>query len=178
MFMLLLLKDLLVKFIITCTLKNKLTTRLCLVEAYLASLHDLVSFKIEHSKSSRKRLVTKENAIDRASFQLVQFFPFIKDKAFAPKHMEVTHLGDSVVHQLIASFLLMDPEVNHGGHIARGIDPAQNLLGVLCSLSIIRAISQKVLFLLSTTPFWEAYTYSKTSVQDPSHGKRFQSMGF
>jgi hypothetical protein len=48
MFMLLLLKDLLTKLIITCTLKDKLNTWLCLVEGYLASLHDLVSFKIEH----------------------------------------------------------------------------------------------------------------------------------
>jgi F0F1-type ATP synthase membrane subunit a len=47
MFVLLLLKDLLVKFIITCTLKDKPTTWLCLVEGYLASLHDLVSYKIE-----------------------------------------------------------------------------------------------------------------------------------
>jgi hypothetical protein len=46
MFMLLLLKDLLAKFIITYTLKDKLTTRLFLVEGYLAILHDLVSFKI------------------------------------------------------------------------------------------------------------------------------------
>jgi hypothetical protein len=46
-YMFLLLKDLLAKFIITCTLKNKLTTWLCFVEGYLASLHDLVSFKIE-----------------------------------------------------------------------------------------------------------------------------------
>jgi hypothetical protein len=49
MFMLFLLKDLLTKLIITCTLKDKLTTWLCLVEGYLASLHDLVSFKIEHT---------------------------------------------------------------------------------------------------------------------------------
>jgi hypothetical protein len=46
MFMLLLLKDLLTKLIITCTLKNKLTMWLCLIEGYLASLHDLVRFKI------------------------------------------------------------------------------------------------------------------------------------
>jgi hypothetical protein len=48
-FMLLLLKDLLAKLTITCTLKDKLTTWLCLVEGYVASLHDLVSFKIEHT---------------------------------------------------------------------------------------------------------------------------------
>jgi hypothetical protein len=64
MFMLLLLKDLLAKLIITCTLKHKLTTWLCLVEGYLASLHDLVSFKIEHTICSRMRCITKENTID------------------------------------------------------------------------------------------------------------------
>jgi hypothetical protein len=31
---------------------------------------------------------------------------------------------------------------------------AQNLLGVLCSSSIVGAISHKVLFFLSTIPFW------------------------
>jgi hypothetical protein len=39
-FMLLLLKDLLAKLIITSTLKDKLTTWLCLVEGYLTSLCD------------------------------------------------------------------------------------------------------------------------------------------
>jgi hypothetical protein len=63
-FMLLLLNDLLAKFIITCTLKNKLTTWLCLVEGYLASLHDLVSLKVEHMICSRMRCITKENTID------------------------------------------------------------------------------------------------------------------
>jgi hypothetical protein len=60
MFMLLLLKDLLAKPIITCTLKDKLTTWLCLVEGYFARLHDLVSFKIEHMICSRMRCITKE----------------------------------------------------------------------------------------------------------------------
>jgi hypothetical protein len=41
--------NLLAKFIITCTLKDKLTTWLCLVEGYLTNLHDLVSFKIKHT---------------------------------------------------------------------------------------------------------------------------------
>jgi hypothetical protein len=59
MFMLLLLKDLLAKFIVTCTLKDKLTTWLCLVEGYLTSLHDLVRFKIEHKICFRMRCITK-----------------------------------------------------------------------------------------------------------------------
>jgi hypothetical protein len=65
MFMLLL-KDLLAKFLVTCTLINKVW--MCLVEGNLASLHDLVSFKIEHSKSSRMRCVSKKMPlIDLAS---------------------------------------------------------------------------------------------------------------
>jgi hypothetical protein len=112
MFMLLLLKDLLTKFIITCTLKDKLTKWLCLVEGYLASIHDLVSFKIEHTMCSRVRCITKENTIDRPSFKLIQLLPFLKDKTFATKDMEVTYLGYATVHQLVTNFLLVDSEVD------------------------------------------------------------------
>jgi hypothetical protein len=80
MFMLLLLKDLLAKLIITCTLKDKLTTWLCLVEGYLSSLHDLVSFNIGHTTCSRMRCVTKENTNDRPSFKLSNFFHFFRIK--------------------------------------------------------------------------------------------------
>jgi hypothetical protein len=111
-FMLLLLKGFLAKFIITCTLKDKLTMWLCLVEGYLTSLHDLVSFKIEHTICSKMRCITKENTIDRPSLKLVQLLPFLKDKALATKDMEVTHLGCATVHQLVAGFLLMQCEVD------------------------------------------------------------------
>jgi hypothetical protein len=109
MFILLLLKDLLAKFVVTCTLKNKLTTWLCLVKGYLASLHNLVSFRIEHTKCSRVRCVTKENAIDRPSLELVQLLLFLKNEAFTTKDMEVTHLGCATVQQFIACFLLVNP---------------------------------------------------------------------
>jgi hypothetical protein len=112
MFMLLLLQHLLAKLIITCTLKDKLTTWLCLVEGYLASLHDLVSFKIEHTICSRMRCITKENTIDRPNLKLIQLLPFLQNKAFAPKDMEVTHLGCATGHQFVACFLLMHPEVD------------------------------------------------------------------
>jgi hypothetical protein len=112
MFMLLLLKDLLAKLIITCTLKNKLTTWLCLIEGYLASLHDLVSFKIEHMICSRMRCITKENTINRPSLKLIQLLPFVKNKTLASKDMEVTHLGCVTVHLLVAGFLLMHSEVD------------------------------------------------------------------
>jgi hypothetical protein len=112
MFMHLLLKDLLTKFIITCTVKDKLTTWLCLIEGYLASLHDFVSFKIEHTICSRVRCTTKESTIDRLSLKLIQLLPFLKNETLATKDMEVTHLGCATVHQLIASFLLMHSEVD------------------------------------------------------------------
>jgi hypothetical protein len=112
MFMLLLLKDRLAKFIITCTLKDKLTTWLCLVEGYLASPHNLVSFKVEHTICSRVRCITKENTINLHSLKLIQLLPFLQNKALATKDMEVTHLGCATVHQLVASFLLMHSEVD------------------------------------------------------------------
>jgi hypothetical protein len=120
-FMLLLLKDLLTKLIITCTLKDKLTTWLFLVEGYFSSLHDLFSFKIEDTICSRVRCITKENTIDRPSLKLVQLFPYLKDKALATNNMEVTHLECVTVHQLIEGFLLMYSEVNPVRNIARGI---------------------------------------------------------
>jgi hypothetical protein len=103
MFMLLL-KDLLAKLIITLTLKNKLSTWLCLVEGYLASLHDLVSFKIEHMICSRMRCKTKENTFDRPSLKLIQLLPFLQNNTLASKDMEVTRLGCATVHQLVACF--------------------------------------------------------------------------
>jgi hypothetical protein len=112
MSMLLILKDILSKFIITCTPKNKLTTWLCLVEGYLTSLHDLVSFKIERMIWSSMRCITKENTIDRPSLELVQLLPFLKDKTLTTKDMKVTHLGCETVHQLITCFLLVDSEVD------------------------------------------------------------------
>jgi hypothetical protein len=85
MFMLLLLKDLLAKLIITCTLKDKLTTWLCLVEGYLASLHDLVSFKIEHTICSRMRCITKEMPSTDLASNLSNFFPFFRIEHLQPK---------------------------------------------------------------------------------------------
>jgi hypothetical protein len=51
MFMLLLLKDLPAKFIISTTIKEQITMWLCLIEGNLASFHDLVSFQVEHTKA-------------------------------------------------------------------------------------------------------------------------------
>jgi hypothetical protein len=85
MFMLLLLEDLLAKFIITCTLKNKLTTWMCLVEGNLTSLRDLVRFKIEHMQCSRMRCVTKKMPSTDLVSNLSNFFPFLRMKHLQPK---------------------------------------------------------------------------------------------
>jgi hypothetical protein len=84
-FMLLLLKDLLAKIIITCTLKDKLTMWLWLVEGYLASLHDLVTFKIEHTICSRMRCITKEKPSTDLASNLSNFFPFFRIKHLQTK---------------------------------------------------------------------------------------------
>jgi hypothetical protein len=111
MFMLLL-KDLLAKLIITYTLKDKLTTWLCLVEGYLTSLHDLVSFKIEHTICSRMRCITKENTIDRPSLKLIQLPAFLQNETLATTDLEVNHHGCATMHQLIACFLIVHSEVD------------------------------------------------------------------
>jgi hypothetical protein len=67
------------------------------------------------------RCITKENTIDRPSLKLIQLLPFLKNEALATKDMEVTHLGCVTVHELVASFLLMHPEVDPVRRIARGI---------------------------------------------------------
>jgi hypothetical protein len=154
MFMLLLLKDLLTKLIVTCTLKDKLTTWLCLVEGYLASLHDLVSFKIEHTICSRVRCITKENTIDRPRLKLIQLLPFLKDKALATKDMEVTHLRCATVHQLVTGFLLVYSEVDPVRNLARGIhrlnpEPSRSPMLIKHRPS---HLTQGSIF-LSTTPF-------------------------
>jgi hypothetical protein len=54
----LVLKDLLANFVVTCTLKDERIAWLGLVEGNLASLHDQVSIKVEHTKCSRMTSIT------------------------------------------------------------------------------------------------------------------------
>jgi hypothetical protein len=68
------------------------------------------------------RSVTKENTIDRPSLKLIQIFALLQNKAFATKHMEMTHLGSATMHHLIARLLLECSEKNPIRNIACGID--------------------------------------------------------
>jgi hypothetical protein len=104
-FILLLFKDVLGHLFITCTLKTKRGTWHCLVEGYLASLHDFVSLKVKHPIGSRMVSISKENPITRPSLKLVEL-SLLKNRSFATKNSEMTHLGCPTMHQLITSLLL------------------------------------------------------------------------
>jgi hypothetical protein len=122
MFLFLFLKDLLAKFIISCTIKDQRATWLCLVEGKLTSLQILVSFQVEHVECSKVSSIAKENTIDSPSLELIQILALLQNKAIATKNMEMIHLGNATMHHLIARLLLEIVEKNHVRHIARGID--------------------------------------------------------
>jgi hypothetical protein len=104
-FILLLLKEVLDHLLITCTFKAKRGTWHCLVEGYLASLHDFVSLKVKHPLGSRVVSISKEDTITRPSLKLVEF-SLLKNKALAAKDSEMTHHGCPTLHQLITGILL------------------------------------------------------------------------
>jgi hypothetical protein len=104
-FILLLFKEVLGHLFITCTFKAKTGTWHCLVEGYLASLHDFVSLKVKHSIGSRMISISKENPITRPNLKLVEF-ALLKNKALAAKNSEMTHLGCPTMHKLITGLLL------------------------------------------------------------------------
>jgi hypothetical protein len=104
-FILLLFIEVLGHLLITYTFKAKRGTWHCLVEGYLASLHDFVSLKVKHSIGPRMVSISKENPITRPSLKLVEF-SLLKNKALSAKDSEMTHLGCPSMHQLITSLLL------------------------------------------------------------------------
>jgi hypothetical protein len=104
-FILLLFKEILSHLLITCTFKAKRGTWHCLVEGYLANLHDFVSLKIKQSIGSRMVSISKENPITRLSLKLVEF-SLLKNKALAAKDSKMTHLGCPTMHKLITGLLL------------------------------------------------------------------------
>jgi hypothetical protein len=104
-FILLLFKEVLGNLLITCTFKAKRGTWHCLVEGYLATLHDFVSLKVKHPIGSRMVRISKENTITRSSLKLVKF-SLLKNKALAAKDSEMTHFGCPTMHQLVTGLLL------------------------------------------------------------------------
>jgi hypothetical protein len=104
-FNLLLFKEILGHLLITCTFKAKRGTWHFLVEGYLASLHDFVSLKVKDPIGSIMVSISKENPITRPSLKHVMF-SLLKNKAFAAKDSEMTHLGCPTMHKLITGLLL------------------------------------------------------------------------
>jgi hypothetical protein len=93
--------------------------------------------------------------------------------------MVVTHLGYATVHQLIAFFLLMHSEVDPVRNIACGIhrlslEPSRSPMLIKHRPS---HLTQGSVFPFHNT-ILGAYMDSKTGVQDPSYGKRFQNESF
>jgi hypothetical protein len=87
---LLVLKDLLANFVVTCTLKDKRIACLGLVEGNLASLHDYVSIKVEHTKCSRMTSITQENPIREPRLKLIKP-TLLENKAPTTKGLEMPH---------------------------------------------------------------------------------------
>jgi hypothetical protein len=87
---LIVLKDLLANFIITCTLKDRRIAWLCLIEGHLASLHDKVSIKVEHTKCSRMTSITQENVIGRPRLKLIKP-TLLENEAPTTKSPEMAH---------------------------------------------------------------------------------------
>jgi hypothetical protein len=117
---LLILKDLLANFIITCTLKDRRSAWLCLVEGNLASLHDLVSIKVEHMKCSRMTSITQENPIGGPRLKLIKP-TLLENKASTTKGLEMAHSRCSPMHELIACLVQEGPQKNSVPNMASGI---------------------------------------------------------
>jgi hypothetical protein len=117
---LLVLKDLLTNFIITCTLKDIRATWLCLVKGYLASLHDLVSVKVEHTTCTRMISITKKNAIGGPCLKLIKL-TLLENKAPTTKSPKMVHSRCSPMHGLIARLFQESSKKNLIPHMAHGI---------------------------------------------------------
>jgi hypothetical protein len=117
---LLVLKDLLANFVITYTLKDKRIAWLCLVEGHLASLYDMVSIKVEHTKCSRMTRITQENPIGRPRLKLVKP-TLLENKAPTTKSPEMAHSRCSPVHKLITRLVQEGPQKNFVPNMASGI---------------------------------------------------------
>jgi hypothetical protein len=109
-FVLLLFKEVLSHLLITC-----------LVEGYLASLHDFVSLMIKHSIGSRVVSISKENPITRSSLKLVEF-SLLMNTTLAAKNSEMTHLGCLTMHKLITGLPLESSQYNPIGDMTGRID--------------------------------------------------------
>jgi hypothetical protein len=133
---------------------------LCLVEGNLASLHDLVSIKVEHTICSRMISITQKDAIGGPQLKFVKP-TLLEDKTLATKSPEMAHSRCLPMHELIACRVQESRrKIRFPTWHTVFTASAQNLIKVLCSSSIVRAISQRGQFILPTTPFWQV-TYGE-----------------
>jgi hypothetical protein len=73
---------------------------------HFASLHKLVSFKVEHMICFTVSSIMKENTINRPRLKLIQILALLKNESFATENVEVTHIGSATMHKLIVALFL------------------------------------------------------------------------
>jgi hypothetical protein len=117
---LLVLKDLLTNFVVTCTLKDIRIACLGLVEGILTSLYDQISIKVEHTKCSRMTSITQENPIGGPRLKLLKP-TLLENKALTTKSPEVAHSWCSPMHELITRLVQEGPKKNPVPNMASGI---------------------------------------------------------
>jgi hypothetical protein len=116
-FIFFILKDLLSNIIVTCTLNDRRAAWLGLVEGYLTSFHDLVSFKVEHTIFFRMIRITKENAIRGPCLKLIEL-ALLENKALATKSSKMAHSRCSPMHELIPCLFHESPKKSLIPHMA------------------------------------------------------------
>jgi hypothetical protein len=97
-------------------------------------------------KCSRMTSITQENPIGRPRLKLIKP-TLLENEAPTTKSPEMAHSRCSPVHELIACLVQEGSQKNLVPNMASGIHRlSQYLLGVLCSSSIVQAISQRERF--------------------------------
>src|SRR6185369_8414995 len=152
-FFLLIFKDGGAELIISCNFKYRRIERCSLVESDFTSLSDDVSINNQHTVRSRVRSITEKNTVRRARLKLVKISIF-QHKALATENSEMVNTGLASKPQLIRSHVHESTQENAVGYVTSGVNHlSPDLRGVLCSSSIVLAISTSVRFFRSTTPF-------------------------
>ena len=119
--LILILKDVLAKLIITCTLQISRPRRSGLVEGYITSFDDPVSLKNKNMIASRLKSIAKKNAIRAPRLELIKI-SLLQNKASATKSTQVGYPGLSTKPLLIRSFLHERAKENAVGDIVCGVD--------------------------------------------------------
>ena len=175
-FLLLLHQNAFTKLILTCTLKDRSCTRYGFIECDLTGLHDMVSFKVKYTISSRMRSITKKYPIRGPGLRLVQI-TLLEHEALASKHPEMAYLGWQPKPQLIRCLLHKGSKKNAVRNMASGVDCLSPIFP-RCPMLIEHRpshLNQSPIFALNNTILLGDIRRAKTGARDPKKSKRFQN---